>query len=367
MNTKKDYYEILGASKDISAEDLKKLYRKLVMQYHPDRVPQEKKKEAEEKFKEISEAYAVLSDQGKRQLYDKYGHAGIDSRYSTEDIFRNADFSDIFGNQEGFGNIFESLFSDLGFDFSGMRRSSRSARQRGEDVNMETHITLEQAAKGLEQELSFNRYDECSHCQGSGSQAGSKKETCPTCKGRGMVTSGMGFINFAQPCTRCKGEGIIIKNPCVYCSGSGREKVKKTLKVTIPAGVDNGSVLRLRNEGHFASGGRGDFYLHIGVLPHQIFQREDSDLHCSMKIGVYEAILGTEINVHTLDGNVTMKIPPGTGAHTTFRLKGKGVIDLHSKRVGDLLVKIDIEIPKKISSRERALLIELMKLKKEEF
>ncbi|MCK9614155.1 MAG: molecular chaperone DnaJ [Candidatus Omnitrophica bacterium] len=364
---KRDYYEILGVKKTASVEDIKRAYRQLVMQYHPDRVAPEKKKEAEEKFKELSEAYAVLSDPSKKQLYDQYGHAGVDSRYSTDDIFKGADFSDIFRGRQGagqgdFGSIFEEFFSDLGFDvFGASSRQGQGRRRHGEDVQLEMSVALEEAAFGAEKEISFYHYENCSQCNGSGVQPGSKKETCSTCRGRGVVSSRMGPLSFSQTCPDCQGEGATFKNRCSKCSGQGRIKVKKQVKVTIPQGVDDGSVLRLKGEGNFAGAGYGDLYLHIVVKPHILFQRQGDDVRCKVKINVFKAMLGAEIEVPTLSGNVKMNIPTGTQPNAVFRLKGKGIANLRTKRLGDELVEVEIEIPKRVSANERNVLLEIAK------
>lgn len=366
MGTKRDYYEILGVQKTASLEDIKKIYRQLVLKYHPDRVAEDKKKEAEEKFKEISEAYAVLSDPQKRQLYDQYGHAGIDSRYSTEDIFRNADFSDIFKNMGngGFGSFFEDVFSDFGFDLGTGTRGRR--RPRGADINLEMTISLEEAAFGTDKEISVNRYENCSHCSGTGAQPGSDKITCSTCRGKGAVTNSMGFISFSQTCPSCGGQGVVIKHRCSHCSGEGLVGVKKNIKVTIPQGVDNGSVLRLKEEGHSAQGGRGDLFLHINVKQHQVFEREGDDIRSKVTISVLKAILGGEIEVASLVGKVRMKIPQGTQPGSIFRLKGKGIVNLRTKRLGDQLVEVIVDIPQKLSPKEKKILDEWVKVKGED-
>jgi len=365
MGTKRDYYEILGVSRNASTDEIKKSYRKLVMQFHPDRVTEDKKKEAEEKFKEISEAYAVLSDSKKRQLYDQYGHAGIDSRFSTEDIFRSANFEDIFSGMSGFGSIFEDFFSDLGFDIFGGRRGGRRRTRTGEDAHLELAISLEEAGRGLEKNIGYQRYEACPECDGSGAQKGAGKVPCPMCNGSGMVRSGMGFISFAQTCPTCQGEGSIIKKKCKQCAGSGSIKNKKNIKVTIPAGVHTGSILRLRGEGHFSASGYGDLYVHVRVNPHSVFERQGDDLRCRVKIGLVKAVLGADIQVPTLNGKVKMKIPSGTQSHTVFRLKGKGIINLHSKRPGDELVEVEVEIPTRLSLQQKRLFEELAKLQKE--
>jgi molecular chaperone DnaJ len=368
MGTKRDYYEILGIPKNASLDEIKKAYRKLALQYHPDRVPEEKKKESEEKFKEISEAYAVLSDPKKRELYDRYGHAGIDSHYTTEDIFRGADFSSIFKDlgDFGFGSIFEDIFSDFGFGLFGTGRSYRSrAKRKGEDIHLEMAFSLEEAKTGAEKEVSFFRYDNCSACGGTGGEPGASKENCPTCKGRGVVTSGLGFISFSQTCSTCNGEGRLFKRRCSKCSGRGRLKIKKNIKVSIPAGVDTGSILRLREEGNYGEGGRGDLYIHLVGKSHHIFERKGDDIKCRVRVNVIKAILGGEIEVPTLNGRVKMKIPAGTQPHTIFRLKGKGMVNLHTKRIGDELVEVEVEVPRKLSFRERRLLEEWARLKGE--
>jgi len=366
MGTKKDYYEILGVSKGATSDEIKKAYRKLVMKYHPDRVQDSQKKEAEEKFKEISEAYAVLNDPKKRSLYDQYGHAGIDSRFSTEDIFRNTDFSSIFKDIGGFGsNIFEDIFSDFGFDVFGSSRRGSSGRTRGDNIHYELGINLEEAAVGGSKSISFSRFEMCPECKGSGAQPGSTKKTCPTCRGRGQVTSGMGFISIAQTCPTCRGEGVVISAKCSKCRGQGFIRANKTITVNIPAGVDTGSVLRLRNEGNFGTGGYGDFYLHLNVRKHPIFERRGSDLKCKVKISMVKAVLGGEIEVPTLLSKVKMKVPAGTQPNAIFRLRGKGLSDLKTKRLGDELVEVEVEIPKRLSTKEKNLLLEFGKLRRE--
>jgi len=365
MSTARDYYEILGLSKGAGLDEIKKAYRQLAMKHHPDRANSQQKKESEEKFKEISEAYAVLSDPKKKQLYDQYGHAGIDSRYTTEDIFRGADFSSIFGGAGGFSDIFEQIFSNSGFDIFGGRSTQRRAQRSGEDIQMQVSVTLEQASFGTETNASLLRYSECEDCRGSGASKGSGKATCSTCKGSGTIRSGLGgFISFAQTCHTCGGQGQVIKDPCRNCSGSGRVRKRKNLKVTIPQGVDSGSVLRLKNEGHFAPGGRGDLYIYIEVKPHSTFEREGDDIRCMVKISAVKAILGAEIEVPTLTGKAKMKIPAGTQPNTIFRLKNKGIVNLRTKRLGDEFVEVNIDIPKKLSHREKRLMEEWARLRK---
>ena len=364
-STTRDYYKILGLSKGSSVEEIKKAYRQMVMKHHPDRVPQDQKKEAEEKFKEISEAYAVLSDSQKKQLYDQYGHAGIDSRYSTEDIFRSADFSSIFGGAGGgFSNIFEHIFSDFGSDIFGSS-SGRRGRRVGEDIQLKLSVSLEEVNSGTQKDVSFQRYDNCSRCSGSGAEPGSSMITCSACRGAGAVRAGLGFISFSQTCPECGGEGKIVKNRCKQCVGRGRVKTKKNLRITVPQGVGTGSVLRLRGEGSFAGAGRGDLYIYIDVKSHLLFSRDGDDIRCEVKVSVLQAILGSEIEVPTLNGKVKMKIPPGTQPHTVFRLKNKGIGNLHSKRPGDEYVVVNVNVPTRLSGRERRLLEEWAKFRKE--
>ncbi len=366
MGTKRDYYEILGVSKDASPDDIKRAYRKLVMQYHPDRVPEDKKKEAEEKFKEISEAYAILNDPKKRSLYDQYGHAGIDSRFTTEDIFRNTDFSSIFKDMGGFGtSIFDDILSGFGFDLFGSSRRGSSGRARGDDIHYEFDISLEEAAVGGSKSISFRRFEMCPDCKGSGAKAGAVKKTCPTCHGRGQVTSGMGFISISQTCPTCHGEGVVVSAKCPTCRGQGVVRANKTVTVNIPPGVDTGSILRLRNEGNFGAGGYGDFYLHLNVKKHPVFERRGSDLKCKVKISMIKAVLGGEIEVPTLLSRAKMKIPPGTQPNTIFRLRGKGLSSLKTKKLGDEFVEVEIEIPTRLSARERNLLLEFGRMRGE--
>jgi len=366
MGTKRDYYEILGLDRNATLDDIKRAYRKLAMQFHPDRVPESKKKEAEEKFKEISEAYAVLSDENKRRLYDQYGHAGIDSQFSTEDIFRSANFSDIFGSS-GFGSIFEDLFSDFGFDFFGSSRSSRRRARRGRDLQVKVEVGLEEVLRGTQKTISFSRLQLCPSCGGGGAAAGSGKRICPQCRGTGTVYTSAGFVRLGSTCPRCGGEGKIIDRPCPQCQGRGVVKVRRTLKVNIPAGITEGSSLRLRGEGEEAEGGKGDLYVKIGIRRHPLFERDGVNILYTIKISVLKAVLGGEVEVETLEGKVEMQIPAGTQPGTVFRLKGKGLPDIHSRsqKRGDELVKVNIEVPRRLSNAEREFWEKLAKLKGE--
>ena len=369
MTTKRDYYEILGVKKNASLDEIKKAYRELALRHHPDRVPHEQKKEAEEKFKEISEAYAVLSDSQKRALYDQYGHAGIDQRYAYEDIFKGADFSSVFEGLGDFGlggGLFEEIFSDLGFDISG-NRSRRGARQkRGRDLEIAIDITLEEAASGAEKTITLPRYEICAVCSGTGAKPGTKKATCPQCKGSGRTIVSSGFFQLAQTCSRCQGEGSIIQAPCPECRGEGRLKVTRKIKVKVPAGVDTGSQLRMRGEGEFGTAGRGDLYVIIEVKPHPIFERHHNDILTEITISLTKAILGSEVDVPTLNGKVKMRIPAGTQSGRIFRLKEKGIPDLHAREQGDELVRVNVEIPKSLTQEQRRLIEEFARISGED-
>lgn len=370
MSVKGDYYQILGVQKTASIDEIKKSYREMAMKYHPDRVAPDQKKEAEEKFKGISEAYAVLSDTAKRDLYDQYGHSGIDQKYAQEDIFRGADFSSIFREMGGGGggsSIFEDLFGDLGFDINGSRQSKgHSSRRRGRDLQIAVEITLEEAATGVERIINVPRYEPCETCSGTGAKPGTKRTTCPQCRGAGKTVVSNGFFQMAQTCSRCGGEGSTISVACLSCHGEARVKITKKIKVKIPAGVDNGSQLRVRGEGEAGANSRGDLYVAIEVREHDVFQRHHSDIVTSVNISLAKAVLGGEVHVPTLGGSLTMKIPAGTQCGKTFRLKGKGIPDLHSRDVGDELVKVDVEIPLRLSSAQKQLIEEFARLSGEE-
>ncbi len=358
-NTKRDYYEILGVSKTATVDEIKKAYRGLAMKYHPDRVPQEQKKEAEEKFKEISEAYAVLSDTQKRALYDQYGHSGVDQRYTTEDIFKGADFSSVFSGMGGAGSFFEDLFGDMGFDIFGAGGGGGRQRQRrGRDLEITTRITLKEAHDGVERTISVPRHETCPTCSGSGAKPGTKKATCPECKGSGRIIVSSGFFQLAQTCPRCRGEGSIIQTPCPQCSGEGRVRVTRNIKVKIPPGVDTGSHLRVRGEGEAGTAGRGDLYVLIEVEPDPVFTRDGDNLITGITISMSKAVLGGMAKVPVLDGQVDMRIPAGTQSGRIFRLKEKGMPDIHGRGTGDELVKVDVEIPARLNAEQRRLMEE---------
>jgi len=363
MSTKRDYYEILGVKKSATLDEIKKAYREMALRFHPDRVPHEQKKESEEKFKEISEAYAVLSDSQKRALYDQYGHSGIDQKYAYEDIFKGADFGSIFqdlGDYGVGGGLFDEIFSDLGFDiFSGRGgRSGAGGRRKGRDLQIAVDISLEDAASGTEKTITVPRYESCVTCGGSGAKPGSKKTTCTQCRGSGRVVASNGFFQMAQTCPRCHGEGSIVSSPCPDCRGEGRAKVTRKIKVKIPAGVDTDSHLRVRGEGEASAAGRGDLYVIIEVRPHAVFQRHGNDIITEISISLSKAILGGNVEVPTLDGKVEMKIPVGTQSGKIFRLREKGIPDLHGREHGDELVKVDVQIPLSLNAEQRRLIEE---------
>jgi molecular chaperone DnaJ len=359
MTEKRDYYEVLGVKRDASKDEIKDAYRKLALQYHPDR---NKSPEAEEKFKEISEAYAVLSDDEKRQQYDMLGHAGFDQRYTQEDIFRGADFNSIFRDLGfGFGDIFRQFFGG-GFGAGFSERINR-----GRDLVYDLEITLEEAAKGTEKELEIPRTEKCDVCNGSGASPGTTPRTCPRCNGAGKIQHmrKSSFAMYVQvtPCPTCKGKGTLIDSPCRNCRGTGLVKKHRKISVKIPVGIDEGYQLRLRGEGEMASNGgvAGDLYVVVHVRPDKLFVRDGDDLMHVLMISYPQAALGAEVSVPTLDGPATVRIHPGTQTGEVIRLKGKGMPRFRGYGRGDLLVRIGIAVPEKLTQRQRALLEELAK------
>lgn len=353
---KKDYYEILGVPRESDLPQIKKAYRSLALKHHPDRVPEAEKKEAEEKFKEISEAYGVLSDPQKRKMYDQYGHAGIDQRYTAEDIFKGADFGSIF-EEAGLGDLFGRMFGDSLFDvFGGGSGGGRSGARRGADIQYEADITLEEAFQGVKKALQVPRHDECSSCKGSGAKSSQDVKTCPRCKGQGQVVMSSGFFRMAQTCPQCQGRGQVITEYCPKCGGKGVVRVTRKIDVNIPAGVDNDTRLRVKGEGEYGPSGRGDLYLYLAVKPHEVFERRDRDLYLELPLSFVKAALGAEVSVPTLSGDVSMKVPAGTQSGKIFRLKGKGMPDIHSGSPGDQYVRVMISVPSHVNAEQRRLL-----------
>ncbi len=361
MADKKDYYEILGVSRDASIDEIKKAYRNLVLKYHPDRNPGNK--EAEEKFKEITEAYEVLSDPEKRKIYDTYGHAGFGPEGFdwTQDFSRvRMDFSDIFGD------IFDNFFSEVFGTGYHSTRQRTVERIRGSDLEYRIYITLKEASKGTEKYINVSRYDPCSTCRGTGSKSGVSKITCPMCHGTGRITQSKGFFTITQTCPKCRGEGVIISNPCPNCRGTGRVRNIHKILVKIPAGIENGTSLRLKGQGDVGpnNGPRGDLYVTVFVEKDKIFERDGSNIICEVPITIPQAVLGDEVEVPTLTGKVKVKIPPGTQNGTLLRLKNLGLPRLNGYGKGDQIIKVKVIIPKRISREERILYQQLKDIEK---
>lgn len=353
--SKRDYYEILGVGKKASSDEIKKAYRKLAMQYHPDRNPGNK--EAEGKFKEATEAYEILKDDQKRAAYDSYGHQAFgQGGHGGGQGFEGFDFNDIFSN-------FSDIFGDFG---GGRQKQKRSAAQRGSDVRYNLEISLSEAFKGVTEKISFTIPQVCDVCHGSGGANNEKATDCPTCHGSGKIRAQQGFFIVERTCTTCHGSGSVIKNPCKKCSGQGRVNKEKTLSVKIPAGVEEGNRIRLAGEGEAGSRGgqSGDLYVYISIRRHEFFTRKGDDIHFEMPLKFTTAALGGSIEIPTIDGTkASLKIPEGAQSGDVFRLKSKGMSVINSGgRRGDMYVKINIETPVKLSAKERELLTQLDKL-----
>jgi molecular chaperone DnaJ len=360
---KEDYYELLGVSKGATEEELKKAYRKKAVQYHPDKNPGNK--ESEEMFKKVSEAYEALKDPDKRAAYDRYGHAafqgpgggargpaGAGGFHDPYDIFR-----EVFGQRGGgaAGGIFDEMFGGGG---------ARDGGQDGADLRYDLEITLEEAASGVEKEISFRKLVSCEHCHGSGAEPGSKRVTCPTCRGAGQIRRSGGIIVFTQTCPTCGGSGVKIEKPCTVCRGEGRVAKNTKLNVKIPAGVDTGSRLRSAGNGEAASAGgtAGDLYIVLSVKEHELFERQGDDLFCEIPIKFTLATLGGSIEVPTLSGKANLKFPSSTQSGTTFRLRDRGMPSLRGGRHGDQLIRVQVEVPSSLSAEQRKILEEFARI-----
>jgi molecular chaperone DnaJ len=341
--SQQDYYQTLNVSKTADEAEIKKAYRKLAMKYHPDRNAGDSS--AEEKFKEVQQAYAILSDKQKRAAYDQFGHAGVDPSMGGG----GGGFGGGFG---GFGDVFEDIFENI---FTGARGGRQSHGQRGADLQFNIQLTLEEAALGKEIDISVPRHGTCTVCSGSGAKKGTTPKECETCHGAGQVRIQQGFFSIQQTCPSCHGEGKVITDPCNACHGNGRVRESKKLTVKIPAGVDNGDRVRLSGEGEAGmhGGGPGDLYVQINVKKHSIFERHDNDLQCEVPISFFVAALGGSIDVPTLEGRVALKIPEETQTGKVFRLRGKGMKSVRGHGQGDLLCKVVVETPVNLSKEQK--------------
>ncbi len=352
MNGKRDFYEVLGVSKTSSDQEIKSAYRKMALQHHPDRNPGNK--EAEDKFKEAAEAYSVLSDAQKRAQYDRFGHAGLGASAGGGGGFDPSvfsDFSDVLGDIFGFGDI-----------FGGGSRRGGSRAQRGADLRYDLELTFEEAAFGTSNKIKVPRHEACSKCEGSGAASGSGPTTCPTCNGHGQVRYQQGFFSITRTCNQCQGNGRIIKNRCATCQGEGHIVAEKTLELKIPAGVDNGSKLRITGEGDAGSKGgpAGDLYVVLHVQEHEFFERREHDLYCHVPVSFPQAALGAEMSIPTLErGEEKLSMPAGTQTGSTFKIKGRGISKRGGAARGDLYVTVDVVVPAKLTREQKELLTKL--------
>ena len=358
-NNKRDYYEVLGVARGASDQDLKTAYRRMAHQFHPDK--NQSDPEAEDKFKEAAEAYAILSNSEQRQRYDRFGHAGVSS--SAANAAWGAPgfggIEDILGDLFGFGDVFGS---------TGRGGSRRSASQRGADLRYDLEITLEQAAEGMTAQLRIPKLETCETCTGSGARPGTKPEVCRTCQGAGQVRFQQGFFSVSRTCSSCRGVGQVISSPCETCRGSGRIEHEKSIEVRIPAGVETGSRLRLQAEGESGTygGPPGDLYVVIHVAEHEEFERQGNNLYASVPVTFAQAALGAEVQVKTLTGNESLKVPAGTQTGTVFRVRGQGMPVLGGRGKGDLFVSVSVITPTSLNREQRKLLEQLAKIETED-
>lgn len=355
MASQRDFYEILGVARDADQDTIKKAYRKLAMQLHPDKNPGNT--EAEEKFKEAASAYEILSDTQKRAQYDRFGHAAFSGGMGGRGGFTNAE--DIFAN---FGDIFGDFFGGGGQQRS---RRSRHEPRRGADLRYLTEISLKDVLQGLEKDIEFDTDESCGECHGSGAEKGSSPVTCPTCGGSGQVVRSQGFFSVASTCPTCRGEGSMIKNPCKACKGKGRLPEHRKIRVNIPPGVDTGTRLRVTGEGEggFNGGPAGDLYVEIRVKDHPHFERDGDHLHTQIPVSYLQILLGAELGIETLDGEQTLEVPKGTPPEKVLKLAGQGLPSLRGNRRGDLYCALKVTFPEKISKEEEKLLREVAKMK----
>lgn len=359
--SKKDYYEILGIPRDATEQEIKKAYRQMALKYHPDRNPNNK--EAEEKFKEATEAYSVLIDKEKRAMYDRYGHAGVGSGWQEGFTYTHFD-SDIF---EDFADILGSFF---GSDFFGTSRRSRRKKYgpvRGSDLQYSLNIKLEEAVFGTETTIKIPKYDKCDECEGSGKTRESRNIICATCNGTGQIRYNQGFLTIARTCPYCNGMGQMVQNPCSSCNGTGRKEVSKTIRVKVPAGIDDGTRLRIKGEGEAGlyGGEPGDLYVLINIQEHPTYKRHGNDLYMEKEISILQALLGDIVPIKTLYGEEKVMIEEGTQQDTLITLKDKGMPYLNSNKRGDLHIKLKIKIPTQLSNKEKELLLQWAKLRNE--
>ena len=349
---KRDYYEVLGVDTRASQEEIKKAYRQLALKFHPDRNPGDK--EAEENFKEAAEAYEVLRDSQKRDIYDQFGHAGLEGT----GFAGFGGFDDIFS---AFGDIFEDFFG-----FGTRRRGSRTSARPGADLLYDMRLNFDEAVFGTEKEIEIPTSATCESCEGTGREAGTEEESCPICHGQGQILQSQGFFRISTTCHRCGGQGRIITNPCRTCNGTGREKINQKVLVKVPAGVDTGVRLRIPNQGEsgYLGGPPGDLYVRLHVDPHEFFEREGYNLYCRIPISMLQAAVGETIEIQTLDSTRSVKIPPGTQSGDVIRLRGDGVPSLRGSGRGDLLIDIQVKTPVNLNKRQKEILREFAEIEK---